>query len=368
MIFSLTRFLSVLWRFLRSPALLLYTLAYFMLVLVIGTIAQKEIGLFTATHLFFNRFFFWIGPVPVPVGASALLVLFINLSCHFIASSRWEKHLLGSSLTHLSVLVLLFGGGLTLVTKQEGFVLLQQDQPTATVYDYHRRDLVIYRNAQEIIRIPANHLQPNNLIELPERIPLRVTVRERCDNCRLNEQGKLEQLAARPDDEVNQWGMMLAVHNPHDGKTPVELFAVTEFSAPHLLYRYKPQNGGQDVTYSLALRRHSWDLPFSLTLDAFIQEHHTGTAIASHYESALYVQDRGATDRPEWPARIAMNDPLRYRGFTLYQSSVLTLPDGELASVLNVVKNAGWLFPYLASFLFFAGMILHLGVRRHAPQ
>jgi hypothetical protein len=57
-----------------------------------------------------------------------------------------------------------------------------------------------------------------------------------------------------------------------------------------------------------------------------------------------------------------MNEPLRYKGYTFYQSSFSLRPDGEY-SVLSVVRNKGRVFPYLASLLIFAGLLLHLVIR-----
>lgn len=356
------KLLHTLWRFLHSPRLLFYVLIYFMGVLVVGTVAQKEMGLFSATHLFFNSFFYWIGPVPVPVGASVLLVLFINMTAHFVTTSKWDKPYIGSTIAHFSILLLLFGGGVTLLTKQEGFMLLRQNDSTPMVYDYHRRDIVVYRNTKEIARIRANGLHANTVLALPSTLPVTITLQERCENCHLDEQGALAPLTANKEDEVNQWGMRFSVQGKKD--THAKDITVTEFSAPH---EFMTQG---DIPYRIALRRYSWPLPFSLELIQFSQSYHPGTGIAQHYESALYVREPAQDGKAarSWPARISMNDPLRYNGYTFYQSSVLSLPNNEVASVLNVVKNAGWLFPYIATFLLCAGLLVHLGVRRHAPH
>ena len=52
---------------------------------------------------------------------------------------------------------------------------------------------------------------------------------------------------------------------------------------------------------------------------------------------------------------IYMNNPLRYDGRTFYQASFD--PDNQ-GTILQVVKNPGWLTPYLACVLIATGMIV----------
>jgi hypothetical protein len=54
-----------------------------------------------------------------------------------------------------------------------------------------------------------------------------------------------------------------------------------------------------------------------------------------------------------------MNHPLRYEGLTFYQASFS--PD-ETATVLQVVRNPGWLLPYLSVLLMGLGMTYQFGL------
>ena len=60
-----------------------------------------------------------------------------------------------------------------------------------------------------------------------------------------------------------------------------------------------------------------------------------------------------------------MNNPVRYRGETFYQSqySQVDLGDGRVGEMtgLQVVENAGWLIPYVACVLALWGMLAHFG-------
>ncbi|MFQ5601231.1 MAG: ResB protein required for cytochrome C biosynthesis, partial [Candidatus Krumholzibacteriia bacterium] len=53
------------------------------------------------------------------------------------------------------------------------------------------------------------------------------------------------------------------------------------------------------------------------------------------------------------------NNPLRYNGETLYQAS---FKQGDMGTVLQVVRNPGWLLPYIACTLGGLGMLVHFGL------
>lgn len=237
------------WRFLQRPDLLFYLLAYLMTLLVVGTVAQKFMGTFPAIRMFFTSFVLWYGILPLPGGALVLGAMFINLLVHFLVKTTWTVTGLGNHLAHLGILILLLGGGITLCTKQEGFLLLLPDTTTAHVYQSNDSDFL-------------------------------------------------------------------------DADS-------------------KP----------------AFTLPFGVTLEKFEQGYYPGTETAQYYVSTLRINGQSHY--------VAMNEPLRYRGYTFYQSSVLNLPGKPAGSVLSVVRNPGWLFPYLATALLFAGLVFHAGRKRY---
>jgi len=186
-------------------------------------------------------------------------------------------------------------------------------------------------------------------------LPFTLRVIALCANCRLDEdagnQPVLKPVPAKLDDEINQLGLAFKVILSGTEKE----FSTTEFLAtqPELLL--------DNHNYRFVLRRRHRELPFSLMLENLQQNYYQGTQIAQNYASSLSVIE----EKHEWPVLISMNNPFRYKGYTFYQSSILTLPDNETASVLNVVDNAGWLFPYVGTFLLFAGLSLHAWMRRN---
>ena len=53
-----------------------------------------------------------------------------------------------------------------------------------------------------------------------------------------------------------------------------------------------------------------------------------------------------------------MNNPLRYAGETFYQSS---FEPGRNLTVLQVVRNRGWMIPYLTCMFVGVGLTVHMG-------
>ena len=54
-----------------------------------------------------------------------------------------------------------------------------------------------------------------------------------------------------------------------------------------------------------------------------------------------------------------MNQPLRYKGYSFYQSSYIDA-NGTEFTVLAVVNNIGRLFPYISTIIIALGILAHL--------
>lgn len=334
-----------------SPHLLFYVLPYMMMLLTAGTVAQKYVGLFTATHLFFSSFILWAGPIPLPGGAAALAVLFVNLAGYFVVKSQWTPTTIGSSLTHLGVIVLLLGGLITLVNKQEGFIILRHGQQADAFYDYHTRYFTVEKNGAVVARVTFDALKQGDLLKADG---LSLLIEKTYTNSLIDKDGKLQPIEARKEEETNQAGLTFSL--TADGK--IRRFMTTEFLAQ------QPRLKTAEGVYGFTLKRSAHQLPFRLRLNELNQDVYPGTDTAKSYETRFTVLE----ENHEWPAHVLMNEPLRYKGYTFYQASVLTLPNGEQASVLNTVQDVGWLFPYAATGLISVGLLINAWMRRHAKK
>ncbi|MGF1449621.1 MAG: cytochrome c biogenesis protein ResB [Opitutales bacterium] len=119
--------------------------------------------------------------------------------------------------------------------------------------------------------------------------------------------------------------------------------------------RIAPQRFEHDGrVYRIELRFPRTYLPFSLALDDFIHRRHPGTDIPAEFASELRL-DNPQTQEAR-PVRIAMNEPLRYGGYTFYQAS---FANEDRTSMLQVVHNPSWLLPYFSVGIVGLGLVVH---------
>jgi hypothetical protein len=89
----------------------------------------------------------------------------------------------------------------------------------------------------------------------------------------------------------------------------------------------------------------------------FRHDRYIGTNTPKNYSSQIQLVDPSHNENRE--ALIYMNNPLRYRGETFYQAS---FKSGDTGTILQVVRNPGWLLPYIACTVGAIGMLLHFGM------
>ena len=115
--------------------------------------------------------------------------------------------------------------------------------------------------------------------------------------------------------------------------------------------------------YRLQLRYRRQYKPYSVTLTDVRRINYGASETPRDFSS--YVTFTDTDTKAQQDGRIWMNNPVRYRGETFYQSqySQVDLPNGQRGEMtgLQVVENAGWLIPYVACVLALWGMLAHFG-------
>jgi hypothetical protein len=118
----------------------------------------------------------------------------------------------------------------------------------------------------------------------------------------------------------------------------------------------KVEVGGK--TYDLSLRFQRIYKPYAIYLKDFKFERYPGTDTPKDFSSHVRLTD---TDHGvERDVRIWMNNPLRYRGDTLYQAD--WDKSTEAGTVLQVVTNVGWMVPYLGCMIVAVGLLGQFGL------
>jgi hypothetical protein len=138
------------------------------------------------------------------------------------------------------------------------------------------------------------------------------------------------------------------------GAEPLGTYLVTVWlPAPEL----PPQTVMVDgKTYEIALRFARSYKPYSLELLEFRHDKYVGTQKPKNFSAKVRLVDESrGVDRV---VKIWMNNPLRYAGETFYQSS---FEPGRDLTRLQVVRNDGWMLPYLACMIVGLGLTIHFG-------
>ncbi|MEX0824678.1 MAG: cytochrome c biogenesis protein CcsA [Pirellulaceae bacterium] len=128
------------------------------------------------------------------------------------------------------------------------------------------------------------------------------------------------------------------------------------------LYADAPEEQFDEVsaageTYKIGLRFHRIPKSYWVKLKDVTRRDYSGSNTARDFASVIRLVDtETGEDRQE---RIWMNNPLRYRGETFYQSNYMKLPSGKELTGIQVVRNSGWLIPYLACSITGLGLMVH---------
>jgi ABC-type transport system involved in cytochrome c biogenesis permease subunit len=109
--------------------------------------------------------------------------------------------------------------------------------------------------------------------------------------------------------------------------------------------------------YEVSLRFKRIYKPYTITLNRFDHDLYVGTDVPKNFSSHVHLIDPARNE--ERDVEIYMNHPLRHGGETFYQTSFLP---GDAGTVLQVVRNPGWLMPYVSCILVALGMLIHFGV------
>lgn len=347
--------------FFSAPTLLHYALPFLMIYLIIGTVAQKYIGLYEATKVFFSSPILWLGIVPLPGLPIIITLIFLNLCFKLFLKSPWKIQNAGVIVTHIGAIMLLLGGMFTAFFSNEGYIDLAPNETKNFVTDYHSREFVLLDDQNHEVAVFAHKdLYKEQSLSF-SGLPFTVKIIDACRNCDIKARRfvqeehrgmalhmELSNGKLHNEDEENMAGVTFSIEDSNEDGIYLVLENVPK--QPTVIVHGK--------VYRFALQRQHRTMPFNIELIEFKRDMHPGTAMASAFQSRVRIIDGGA----KWESVIRMNEPLRYKGYTFYQSSFFQTPQGDV-SVLAVVWNVGRAFPYISGIAMCLGIILHLSVR-----
>ncbi|MBY0406790.1 MAG: cytochrome c biogenesis protein ResB [Rickettsiales bacterium] len=344
-----------------------YLLIWLMELLIIGTVAEKYLGLYQAQKLFFSSFIIWVGGlIPVPGGYTTLTLIFFNLLAK-LTIERWTKQKIGTLIVHCGALLLLVGGFLTAALSSEGNMVIEEGGASNYVSDYHQYELTITDDAQDNrqeVTFPQEFFKPEHNLT-SDSLPFKIKIDEFYENCTIIRRpelltdgtvhGMLVANEMKPahtvlEDEKNRSGIIFSVvsENP-------------DINGRYAIFEDMPIEQHLDISgkkYLVTLRHKRTILPFEVGLIKFEKQIYPGTDKPRSFQSEVVIKD----DNIQWHSLVSMNNPLRYKGYTFYQASFIE-GESKQTTVLAVVKNVGAIFPYISSITICIGLLIHLFIR-----
>ncbi|MEZ6128715.1 MAG: cytochrome c biogenesis protein CcsA [Planctomycetaceae bacterium] len=311
-------------------------------------------------------------------GVACAVVMLIG--CNLLFGKRG-----GIMLLHLGVALLMFSELQVGFYAKENMLTLKEGQTSSFMRDTRERELaIVHRNdgRDKVVAIPEARLvaageatDPANKVIEFDGLPFLVRVENFLRNSRLR--------PMLPDDDKQ------ATKGLGTFAAPVELDPVTGMDDSHdmsslritLLDRESGREletllcaqdvsemrsvpiaeqatvNGDDYQFYLRFQRNYKDYEVEL-LDVS-RTNYVGTSTPRDYRSKIIIRDDETGEAEEYA--LWMNNPLRYKGETFYQSGYNELPDGTEMTTLSVVRNTGWMLPYIACMIVAVGMFAQFG-------
>lgn len=362
-----------------------------MVLVFAATLDQTNLGVWGIQQKWFHAFFVLqdIGGFPVPVFPGGYFIgglLLINLLAAHIYRLKFTWRKTGIQLVHLGLILLLFGELISGILQQDYSMAITEGETKNYAESYQDNELAIIDTTDpktdEVVVIPERLLADRGVVQHP-KLPFRVVTKEYYPNSflRLRTTPAADAPPANDPPPLATTGLGVQVitlplpvtYKPKERNGPSA--AIELIGAQGSLGTWLVSQAGVEVapkeppkqfpvqrfehagrSYQIALRPTRLYHPFSFTLLKFSFDRYVGTQIPKNYSSRIRVQpDDGEGNRE---VLIYMNNPLRYAGLTFYQASF----DGEHTTILQVVRNPGWILPYVACTLMTLGLVLQFAI------
>ncbi len=380
--------MKTLFNFFSSLKLTVVLLAFSMALIFFGTLDQVHYGIWHTQKLYFESIIavwaypeqapafdqlFWLR-IPMPGGYLLGGMLLVNLLAAHITRFKlsWKKS--GIFLVHFGLILLLISEFMTDVLSKESQMPVDEGGSSNYSQSYRDNEFVLidrsHPDHDTVASVPVSLLKPGKIIDVPGT-PLKIRTVSYYPNADLGRaqgsspidspatQGVAIKMAvfANPkavtyaEGEINTATAYIEVIGPEGSLGTWLVSNVID-------ERFPPQMVSLDgQSWEIMLRFQRNYYPFKLELVDFKHDKYPGTEIPFNFSSEVMVHHNDSTKSQK--ALIYMNHPLRYEGLTFYQAS---FANQDTTSIFQVVRNPGWLLPYISVLLMGLGMIVQFGM------
>ncbi len=367
-------------KFWSSLRLTVVTLAMAMGLVFIGTLAQVKIGLYQAQIDYFQSLFVWWGPsgsnwkIPVWPGGYLLgLVLLINLLAAHASRFKFSKKKIGIFVIHAGLIILFLGQFATERLSVESNMVISEGASKNYSENGRKSELAIIETTDSkedvVTSVPEAWFGNNRELNRAE-LPFIIKVQMFAPNAEPAAKGSNlvftplppatkmndRNIPAAEVEVVDRKGKSLAKFETSNWLSEDKLLSMVkeklgERLSPSVFQRSEFKVDGR--SFELAMRPVRYYKPYVVQLLNFSHDRYAGTDIPKNYSSRIRLIN--SQTREDREVLIYMNNPLRYGGETYYQASFLP---GDTGTIFQVVKNPGWLTPYLACIMVSAGLLI----------
>jgi len=401
---------------LKPLASLQLTVVLFVLSLILvfaGTLAQVDNPIWTAVSDYFRSFYVfipnqvfarfcqtfrwvsptaqWPGSFPFPGGWTIGCLMMANLLAAHAIRFKLSKKRIGIICIHTGVILMMLGELITGIFAVEGNMTIEQGGATNYLElketsgfmgkvngpELSFSDLSIPKK-EKVVVIPNHMLKTGAKISDPQ-LPFDIEISKYMNNSsveeidpekkdsvanlantgdgiRIRANEKNEASGTDKDQKIDLPSAYINLIDKKTGKSVGTYLASIWLSLSSL----KPtqtviSDDGNKIEMALRFKR-SYK-PFSLELLEFKHERYLGTNTPKNFSSKIKLINENINENRE--TLISMNNPLRYDGETFYQSGFLPNDKG---TILQVVRNPGWLMPYLSCLVVSFGLLIHFGM------
>jgi len=377
-------------KILKPFASLRLTVALFamaMMLIFAGTLAQVHQGIWSVMGQYFRSFVVMIelqlfvpsaitrvpGRFPFPGGFTVGGLLLFNLVAAHWVRFKFSRKRIGIILIHSGIILLLVGELITAIYAQEGNMSIDEGSSANFTEDIREAELAVLDTSNpdydQVVVIPESMLRRHGEEITDQRMPFEVRVDQWMGNSRLYGPA-IAPPGLKPKATAGFGKQIVAQPLPKatgvDGQTVDAPSAFVTLSHQGTLlgtwlvslFIDQPQVvsiGNRE--YDLILRFKRAYKPYTLHLIDFKHDKFIGTEKPRNFSSEIRLVDPSRNE--DRKVLIYMNHPLRYAGETFYQSA---FKRGDTGTILQVVRNPGWLMPYVSCLLVSVGMLVHFGI------
>jgi hypothetical protein len=380
--------MKALFKFFASLRLTVVLLAFSMVLIFFGTLAQVETGIWKTQKDYFESFLaiwaypeawiaydklFWLR-IPIPGGYLLGGMLLINLLAAHITRFKFTVKKLGIFLIHSGLILLLVSELLTDIFSEESQMPVDEGGRSNYSQEYRDNELVLidrtHADFDTVHSIPVSLLKSGKTVAVPDS-PLSIRTVNYYPNAEIGratdgatvESPATMGAAMKMGIVVTPAAVTYAENQINTATAYVEVLGPEGSLGIWLVSnviddRFPPQMvdlGEQSWEILLRLKRHYY--PFEVELIDFSHDKYPGTEIPFNYSSEVMVHHEDTTKNQK--ALIYMNHPLRYEGLTFYQAS---FANNDRTSIFQVVRNPGWVLPYVSVLLMGVGMLVQFGM------